>query len=274
MEHKDMKIHHENIKSSYSIRKVIRQYRSWDHWHQQCEFFYVLEGDPQVRIGGEVYAGNPGDLFVIHSGEIHSISSQQPCTVMISTYDPGILYSIQTELQFIKSHISAEELRSAGLSEQIGRIFGEMLEERENERTMHKVIILADILRLYSLLVRNFERERASVSRSMTKFQHFQIVLSYITEHYNEKISLGSIAQTINYHPSYVSTLFVTYTGVNFKAYIDNFRIGKAVELLRTTELTVSDIAIQCGFDNIRTFNNAFKRVTGTTPSLVRSEST
>mgnify|MGYP003312618570 CR=1 FL=1 len=137
---------------------------------------------------------------------------------------------------------------------------------------MNKIIIVTDILRLYSLLVRNFERERSFDSRSMTKFRHFQNVLSYITEHYNENISLGSIAQTINYHPSYVSTLFVTYTGINFKSYIDNFRIGKAVELLRSTDMTISAIATQCGFDNIRTFNNAFRRVTGTTPSIVRSE--
>lgn len=268
-----MKIHHENIKTNYNIRKMSRQYRSWDHWHQQSEFIYVLDGTPEVHIGGQVYTGQPGDLFVVHSGEIHSLSSQQLCTVMISTYDPGILYNFQTELHFIQSHIPAQALHAAGLSEEIERIFQEMLAEKESECAMYKIIIITNTLRLYSLLVRNFERERSSGSRSMTKFQHFQNVLRYITEHYNENISLGSIAQTISYHPSYVSTLFVTYTGVNFKAYIDNFRIGKAVKLLHTTNSTISTIAMQCGFDNIRTFNNAFKRVTGTTPSLVRNES-
>lgn len=268
-----MKVEHENIVGSYSINKRIRQYKSWDHWHQRSEFLYVLEGQPRVCIGSDIFNGHPGDLFVVQSGQIHSISSDHVCTMMICTYDPGVLYSFQTELQFIKSFISSRELQEAGLENEVLRIFEEILQEKQAAHPMHEVIIRTDILRLYSLLVRNFERESSSGSRNMTKFRHFQNVLTYITEHYNESISLGNIAKTISYHPSYVSTLFVTYTGMNFKAYLDNFRIGKSVELLRTTDLTISDIAAQCGFDNIRTFNNTFKRVVGSTPSLVRRES-
>lgn len=215
----------------------------------------------------------PGDLFVAQSGEIHSIENEGLCTLYICTFDPSILYSFQSELKFIKGQITAQELKSAALAEEVIRIFQEMLQEQENGALWHEVIIRTNILRLYSLLVRHFERDMSSGNRSMTKFTHFQNVLSYITEHYSENISLADIAATINYHPSYVSTLFVTYTGVNFKNYLDSFRINKAVELLRSTDQTVSDIAVHCGYENIRTFNYTFKRVTGTTPSLVRKES-
>ena len=97
-------------------------------------------------------------------------------------------------------------------------------------------------------------------------------MLAYITEHYAENISLADLSATINYNASYISTLFVTYTGVNFKTYLDNFRINLAVELLRSSNQTVADIAAHCGYENIRTFNNTFKRITGTTPSFVRKE--
>lgn len=267
-----MKIHHENIIKSYSINRKDRLHKRLDHWHQRAEFIYILEGTCTVRIGGTSYSGSAGDLFAVHSGEIHSIENADPCPMYICLFDPTILYSFQTELKFIKRHIQAQELKNAGLDEEVLRIFREMLQEQQNGALWHEVIIRTDILRLYSLLVRHFEREVSPDNRSMTKFYHFQKVLAYIAEHYAENINLASIAATINYHPSYVSTLFVTYTGVNFKAYLDSFRINQAVELLRSTNQTITDIAAHCGYENIRTFNYTFKRVTGTTPSLVRKE--
>ena len=78
------------------------------------------------------------------------------------------------------------------------------------------------------------------------------------------------MAKIINYNPSYVSSLFVSYTVVNFKSYLDSFRINKAVELIKNTNATITDISAQCGYENIRTFNNTFKRVTQMTPTQMR----
>ena len=74
----------------------------------------------------------------------------------------------------------------------------------------------------------------------------------------------------MNYTPTYVSTLFVSCAGVNFKTYLDNFRVKKAADMLCSTQQTITDIASQCGYDNVRTFNNAFRRVTGQSPSQLR----
>ncbi len=268
-----MEIRQEVIKKNYSVRLLTRCHRRLDHWHPQSEYIYILDGHCTIRIADEEYAASAGDLFVVHSGQIHSIENTIPCTMFISTFNPSILYSFQSELKFIQRRISAKALESAGLTQKIRGIFEEMLQEVTAGQLWHEVIICANIIRLYSLLVRHFEREVSPDNRNMTKFYHFQKLLAYITEHYAENISLAQISDTISYHPSYVSTLFVTYTGVNFKAYLDSFRINKAVDLLRNTNQTVTDIAAQCGYDNIRTFNYAFRRVTGATPSNVRKES-
>ena len=132
------------------------------------------------------------------------------------------------------------------------------------------MLIQSNIIRLYSLLVRHFERQTPPENQSIARFENFQNVLRYITENFAGNITLAQVAKEINYTPAYVSTLFVTYAGVNFKSYLDSFRINKAVELVKNTDMTVLDIAAGCGYVNVRTFQYAFKRITGQSPSEMR----
>lgn len=265
-----MEIHHEIITKSYTIRLRNIQMPPFKHWHQRTEFLLVHSGNCRVWIGKEEFPGKPGDVFVIHSGEIHTLNCEKNCFLYVCTFDPSILYSFQPEVQFLQPFIPAEALERLSLLEQVREIFAEMLREKQQEKSWHDVLIRSDIIRLYSLFVRHFPREVSASKQSMTKFLHFQQALCFIAEHFGEDIKLSDVAKTINYNPSYVSSLFVTYTGVNFKNYLDSFRINKAVDLIKNTNTTIADISAQCGFENIRTFNNTFKRVTQMTPSQMR----
>lgn len=265
-----MKILHEQIQQNYTITKRQRKNGGHDHWHQRAEFVYILEGQSTIRVGKEEYLCKAGDLSVIHSGEIHSIFSTADCTMYICTFDPSILYSFQSETRFIKNYISADELNAVGVDQEIRRIFDEILQEKEKEMSCYEMVIQSNIIRLYSLLIRYFERDTLPDNKSLIKFQNFQNALQYIEKNYSRNITLVDIAATINYNPSYVSKLFVVYTGVNFKNYLDNFRINQAVKMLKKTDLTILDISARCGYDNIRTFNHVFKRITGNTPTELR----
>lgn len=265
-----MKIHHENISRRYTISRTGRFHRNRHHWHQRMEFVYVLDGECRVQIGKESHLCKQGDLAVVHSGEIHALDNMIPCDLYICTFDPCILYHFQPKIQFVQSYLSGAQLREKGIDGEIRRIFDEMHEEKEAAEACSSMLIQSDIVRLYSLLVRHFERQTQPENQSVARFESFQQVLRYITENYTESITLSQIAKEINYTPAYVSTLFVTYAGVNFKNYLDSFRIGKAVELVKYTDLTVPDVAASCGYENVRTFQYAFKRITGQAPSEMR----
>ena len=265
-----MKIHHENITRSHTIARIDRFHRGRLHWHQRMEFIYVLEGECAVKIGKETKLCAPGDLAVVHSGEIHSLENTNPCVLYICTFDPCILYHFQPKIQFVQSYLSARQLEEKWVAGEILRIFEEMDREKEAADSCCSMLIQSDIIRLYSLLVRYFERQMPPENQSIARFESFQQVLHYITENYAESITLAQIAKEIGYTPAYVSTLFVAYAGVNFKNYLDSFRMGKAVELVKNTDFTVPDIAASCGYENVRTFQYAFKRITGQTPSEMR----
>ena len=265
-----MNIFHETIVHNYTIGHLHNRDKDGFHWHQRAEFAYILEGECTITVGKEPHLCKPGDLIVVHSGEIHSFLTHGECDIYVCTFDPQLLYRFLPEIKFVQSYIPRQALEDAGIAAEITSLFREIEQEQTRQETCYDMIAQADIIRMYSLLVRHFEKETLPERKILAKFSEFQAVLQYITENYAENITLKSIADQLNYTPSYVSKLFVTYTGVNFKNYLDSFRIRHAIKQVKNTDLTIADIASNCGYNNIRTFNNAFRRITGISPSEMR----
>ena len=93
------------------------------------------------------------------------------------------------------------------------------------------------------------------------------MLLDYIDRHYDQDIPLTKAAELLGYDVFHCSKTFKSITGVNFVTYLNTVRVGKALEQLRTEERNIIDIAMDCGFNNPRTFNRVFKEITQLTPT-------
>jgi len=94
---------------------------------------------------------------------------------------------------------------------------------------------------------------------------------SYIDANYsNPAISLRLVAAQVLLSPTYFSVVFAREVGETFIEYLTNVRIHKAMELLRTTSLTSSEIAYQIGYHNPRYFYSVFRKVAGLPPNEFR----
>ena len=80
-------------------------------------------------------------------------------------------------------------------------------------------------------------------------------------------ITLEYAAGRMNFSTSHFSKTFKKLMGINFVTYLNVVRVERAAYELRHTEKKITDIALNCGFNNIRTFNRVFKEITGCTPS-------
>ncbi|WP_139995637.1 response regulator [Paenibacillus paridis] len=97
-----------------------------------------------------------------------------------------------------------------------------------------------------------------------------QKILTYIEGHYAQDITVKSLAHYVMMGENYVSALFKKKTGQTLISYLHEFRIHKAKEFLKRTDLTVNEIGERVGFMNDNYFIKIFKRITGTTPSQFR----
>ena len=94
--------------------------------------------------------------------------------------------------------------------------------------------------------------------------------LSYIREHYTEKISVSDIADSVGYSSSYFGYIFKKKHGIPVNKYILGLRLSKAAELLSDTSLSISSVAENVGFDDPNYFSTVFKASYGLSPRQYR----
>ncbi len=122
--------------------------------------------------------------------------------------------------------------------------------------------VLAEMLREHTLEDDNIRRSKSKVEE----------ILIYISEHYNEELTNSALGRRFSYHPNYINHLVAQHTGMSLHRYVLTYRINRAIELLRTTELPVSVISEQVGFYDYNHFLKYFKRVTGYTTRAFREK--
>ena len=93
----------------------------------------------------------------------------------------------------------------------------------------------------------------------------------YIREYYSTEISMQSVARAMNYSDAYFCKLFKQCFKVNFSAWLNEYRIDRAREMLQNTRLSVREVSTACGYSDANYFARVFKRVTGKTPSEYRN---
>lgn len=107
------------------------------------------------------------------------------------------------------------------------------------------------------------------ISNEFTNISFLNII-KYINYHYDKDLSLTNAASYGHLNPNYVSQLFKKEAGTTFSKYLTELRITKAKDLLKSEDLSISDIAMKVGFNDYFYFLKTFKRITGKTPSEYR----
>lgn len=95
--------------------------------------------------------------------------------------------------------------------------------------------------------------------------------VQYITDHFDQPLSIQSLADELEVSPSYFSALFSKCMGIGFHEYLTRFRVEEARQLLTATQYPINEIAVTVGYADQSSFTKAFKRVTGITPYRLRT---
>lgn len=97
-------------------------------------------------------------------------------------------------------------------------------------------------------------------------------IKNYITENLLYDFSMSDMSAVFNYNEKYLGRLFKSKTSCTVKEYCNASKIEKAKSLLKSSELSISDISTQSGFNNVTYFNRIFKRITGLSPQEYRAK--
>ena len=111
---------------------------------------------------------------------------------------------------------------------------------------------------------------QSAPQRRKTRMMHQ--IKQYVDENYHRGISLGKLAEEFNVSTGYLSKLFLDQVGQHFSDYINGLKVRKAMELLKTTDQRMYEIADFLGFQNAYYFSSWFKREVGVTPTEYRAD--
>lgn len=108
------------------------------------------------------------------------------------------------------------------------------------------------------------------LSRAFAYYPRIEKVKDFVEEHLAEPIGLQDAARVASLEPTYFSKYFKEKTGVSFSRWLHGQRIERAIELVKSEEISIASLADKVGYSNTRTFLRAFRGKTGTSPSAYR----
>ena len=108
-------------------------------------------------------------------------------------------------------------------------------------------------------------------SMTLSQYRKVQLAVRFINDNYRTDISLDDAAGEVGVSPAHFSRIFKKAMGLSYQVYLNNRRITKAQNLLRTSAMSAAEIALSVGFADATGFGRIFKKLTGRTPSEYRN---
>lgn len=230
------------------------------HWHEHLEILFFRTGGHKVGCAGNVIDVEVNDTVVVNSNEIHYIEKQKNMQYFCVIISPSFFYDINFEDVMFKQFIKDDE--------EIKKCFVEIYLEYTLHHEGYDMAIKSIAYRLIAYLLRNYKVERLkSASSSHNKrTQRITEILRYIDEHYSERLTTFDLAKKFYLNEQYFCQLFKKATGQSPVMYINRYRVEKAGVLLKNTELSITEIAMNVGFDNANYFARIFRKHMGMNP--------
>ena len=252
-------------------------YAAVAHWHDDIELIAVQSGEMQYNVNGDIVTMGPGDGIFVNARQLHFGFSEQhhECHFVCLLLHPALLCaSPLIEKEFVLPVISGDAepyilLRhdvswQSGAVKKIESIFVHRNEECAPLLTQQLFFALwADI---YT----HIDRAQPRTAENRRQVDALRKMITFIETNYREKLTLARIAAAGGIGKSSCGSFFLKYTGLTPVAYLNSYRVRRSIELMKTTTMTIEEIAQESGFYSSSYYAETFRRMMGTSPGRYR----
>lgn len=233
------------------------------HWHDFYEIELILRGSGSYVVDGKGFEIKKGDLFFMTPASFHNAYFGEGTRIVNIMFksdlcDKSYLCSLFNERSFISTTLDDADTEFI-------RIITKNIENCLNQSPVDERYAIT----LLNCIIGKISQISAKTSPSMI-ISPVQKAILYIQNNFRQQISLTQIAEIANYSPNYLSEQFHKHTGMTFKNYLNNLRFMYAEKLLLYTDLSITDICFESGFNDYAHFMYAFKNKYHTSPNKFR----
>lgn len=236
------------------------------HLHPHPELFYLVSGETSVTVRKRTQVLTAGSIAIIFPNQIHSYTAMSPdshAIVIICDISQAGNYS-ET---LLRHHPSNPFLTPDEIHPNVRYSIDELLAEKTAEDNAFVYPPLIQLILARTIPNMSLHRNHSSDSKELT----YQIA-QYVNENYRERITLEGLSHELGVSKYYLSHIFSEKFEQNFSAYLSGIRLVEACNMLSSTNLSVTEISEEAGFESQRSFFRVFKEAYGVTPLNYRRQ--
>lgn len=257
---------------------ALKDYTFKAHYHNDWEFIAVLDGKMKYSINSEIIEISKGESLFVNSNHIHFgfSDTRDDCSYICMLVHPSLLCNNPyIERNYISQIISENYPYLIFKNTDEDKAITKTLVDIYNKKMQNSKRFYLEVQQYLFSIAANLYAIIDKLPKPQLTYKNFSNIkrmMNFIAENFDEKITLSDIAESANVCSNSCISIFKSFTNSTPIEYLTNYRINKAIQLLKTSDKSISEIAQDCGFSGSSYFAEIFKRTLGKTPSELRKE--
>lgn len=259
----------------YFITPEDSRYNMHYHWHTEIEIIRILKGEFPLILNDQIVYAKKNDIVFISPEVLHG-GLPKDCIYECIVIDMSMfLKSNNICTNYLKEMIDKKIIIRYDIhkNENIKIYLNNMFECLNAKNTGYEFLIQGYLYVIFGIVLENklYIKNIDIATKNKKRIEQLKKVLEFIEQEYDKPITLEDLANKTNLNPKYFTKIFNQMTGKSPIQYLNSYRIEIACNMLLSTDLSITDICLSCGFNDLSYFIKIFKKEKNMSPKKFRS---
>lgn len=258
---------YENKKDDFSCRNALSgryPLAFGAHLHYHLEMVYMIEGCTTCAVDTGEYTIQSGDVLLVFPNQVHRYDPAEKEKYLLFIINPDLLPELSRS--FSGAAPTSPIIRGVGSDPYMHQLLMTLSHTEDMPADYRDAITKGYLLAFFGELLSRMTFRESSQTDSLT----LRSIVSFCAQNYSRELTLATLEEELHLSKYYISHLFGSKIGTGFNDYINALRVSEACRYLRRTNKSITEISALVGFGTLRTFNRAFIKQVGMSPSEYR----
>lgn len=244
------------------------------HFHPEYELTLIISGNGKRFVGDSVENFESGDLVLLGSNLPHFWRSDKPSETtseaIVIQFSTDFVENILGKLAECKNILSMLILAKCGIKFKAS--FAVLLEDLIDKKDLKRLTLFIELLETLSQSTdyQILASENFNIKPDDAENERMRKILEFTLDNFQNEVEINEVADLANLTVPSFCRYFKARTRKTYIDYLHEIRVGHARKLLIDNKLSISQIGLECGFQNLSNFHRIFKKQVGLTPLAYR----
>ncbi len=258
---------YENKKDDFSCRNALSGHYPLAfgaHLHYHLELVYMVEGSTTCAVDTGEYTLQSGDVLLVFPNQVHRYDPADKEKYLLFIINPDLMPELSRTFSGVAP--TCPIVHGVGNDPYMHELLMTLSRTEQMPADYREAITKGYLLAFFGELLSRMSFKQTNQSDSMT----LRSIVSFCAQNYGRELTLATLEEELHLSKYYISHLFGSKIGTGFNDYINALRVSEACRYLRRSNKSITEISTLVGFGTLRTFNRAFFKQVGMSPSEYR----